>query len=115
MFKVQIDEIEYEVTFIHFPPQHISVTSGLVEPGTLCRITYPKNNRTNRWFQGLTRLHPKDVYNKNIGRKESLKKALQWSLIPDEDELRAKVLREFTKEERTLFWNEYFEVRGKIN
>lgn len=89
MFKVQIDEDEYEITFRHFSKtSHSPGTSCFIQKGAFIRI-------------GETILHPKDNYNRNIGRKMSMARALKEGF--------------FTKEQRTLFWDKYFEVRGKIN
>ena len=50
---------------------------------------------------GHTKLHPNDNFCKNTGRKISFARALK-----DAD---------MDKEERKLFWQEYFKARGKVN
>lgn len=89
MFKVQVDDDEYEVTFQHFPKGR--------GKGTTCKI----KNSFSFYKRGATLLHPKDNYNYNIGRKLSLARALKKGF--------------FTKDDRKLFWDKYFVVRGKVN
>lgn len=94
MFKVQIDEDEYEVTFRHSPRER-----GTYYPGTDCKIQNINSDGWVRW--GATSLHPKDNYCRNTGRKMSLARAMREG--------------KFTKDDRKLFWDKYFEVRGKVN
>ncbi len=93
MFKVQIDEDKYEVTFRHFNRNNC----GNRHPGTDC---YIKEGSKPYWY-GVTELHPRDTYNRNVGRKMSLARALKEG--------------NFRKSDRILFWDKYFEVRGKVN
>ena len=44
--------------------------------------------------EGVVNLYPKDTFSKRIGRKEALKKALTSPM--------------FSREVRTIIWNEYF-------
>lgn len=65
--------------------------------GTECRIRVLD---TETEVYGVSHKNPKDSMNKNVGRKLSLERALQQ--IPDL----------VPKENRILFWNEYFKMRN---
>jgi hypothetical protein len=92
MFKVTINNNEYEVKFRHY---HRDFDDKY--PGTACFIV-----GVDGFIRvGETLLHPKDNYDRNIGRKMSMARALKESRFP--------------KGIRKMFWKEYFEVRGKIN
>lgn len=103
MFNVKINrteeniEVTYKVIFQHYnKPKKVDRDWK----GTLCQII-DEEKETQVSF-GQTILNPIDNYSKNLGRKLALDRALRNAHI-------------FGREERTLFWKEYFKVRGKVN
>lgn len=100
MFKVKIGEDEYEVSFQHYVPSDTQ-RDNFHDPnifretfGTVCYIEKPEYIIT-----GISDLSIKDNYNRNVGRKVSLTKALK-ELFPNEPE------------QRKLFWDAYYKARG---
>ena len=102
MFKVKIGEDEYEVTFEHYIPaeaDYKSVEMGLLPEhqfrirfGTTCNIW--ENEHLVMTIPAQLSVH--DHFNRNIGRKVSLARALQY----------------IQPENRVLFWQAYYEARG---
>ncbi len=95
-----VNNNEYIVKFTHTQTGGKRVTKLSVhdEPlirHTECKILTPIEGKEMPGFVsiGYAKCHPKDNFNKETGRQLSLKKALE-----DGD---------FSKEERTEFWNAY--------
>lgn len=97
MFKVKIGEDEYEVTFFHSIPEpddykYLESEEFRVRFGTSCYVYL--NGRLVK--SSNADLSIKDNFNRNIGRKVSLAKALQY-IEPNN---------------RVLFWDAYYKARG---
>jgi hypothetical protein len=99
MFKVTVDDVEYEVVFNHFIPDKEVNKSTIPEQefrnafGTSCTIY--ENDKIVGY--GTADLSPKDNFNRNTGRKVSLTRALKAFDNP---------------EDREAFWNQYWMARG---
>jgi len=91
--KVTINNTEYYVYWKH-------IQEGRYK-GTKCFII---DNKTEKMIiEGMGVLHPNDNFNKKIGRKISLTKALNnYDSMMEEDS--------WKKEGRTMFWNEYHKL-----
>ena len=104
MFTVEINHPEeninatYKVIFHHYNKLKKNVRRDW--KGTICQII--DEEREMQISSGQTILNPIDNYNKNLGRKLALDRALRNAHI-------------FGREERTLFWEAYFKARGKVN
>lgn len=109
MFKVTVDDVEYEVIFSHHLPKHNDrkkVTDGFNTEsefretfGTLCVIYRGKDGMFVS--MGESELSIKDSFNRNIGRKVALTKSLNTTFSGDT-----------YKELRKAFWNAYYKARG---
>lgn len=103
MFKVKIGEDEYEVQFEHYIPKVDSKNLFIEEFfketfGTTCKIY--KGTSQYPIMMEFSHLNPCDNFNRNIGRKISLARALK-QLFPD------------SPLNRFVFWQAYYEARGK--
>ena len=99
--KVELSSTVYQITWQHFNYQNTSIEkmsqTSVKFSQTRCFIV---NIATNIVVaEGQAILSAKDNYNRNKGRKISLRKALTWS--------------SFLKAERKLIWLEYFKMRGE--
>ena len=92
MFTVKIDKDEYKVEF-----EYAHNLYGKSEiKRTSCYIL--KENKYQCLSSGRATVHPNETANKNIGRKVSLKRALENA--------------GFGKFTRKLFWEAYYNARG---
>ena len=109
MFKVIVDDVEYEVRFEQYPPPDVDREKFTDEYkfrfcfGTICSIIYEDagDDEENYTYEikGISELSIKDQFNRSIGRKVSLTKALK-ELFPDD------------ANKRKVFWTKYWLVRG---
>lgn len=71
--------------------------SGITRPYTECLIYIVNGDHTKTLLNKVSAyLHPKDQYNKNVGRKISMQKAL----------------KDFSYNDQTAFWSAYKEMRN---
>lgn len=111
MFRVKVNEDEYSVSFAHDIPSNVDYAyykmhqryphyektfRGLF--GTRCDILDINNRGWSEWSD----LSIHDQFNRSIGRKVSLTKALQ-SAFPGEQ----------NKPIRKLFWDAYYKARNE--
>ena len=104
MFKVKIGEDEYEVTFEHEIPHKYDYEDMKPEDfrkyfGTGCTIDLLPERQIGWLAWSDLSIH--DHFNREIGRKVSLTKALKQAFPYPAD-----------KENRKLFWQAYYEARG---
>lgn len=79
-------------------------------PLTVCTISEVlPDNTLSQVAQGTVGCYFKDNFNKNVGRKLSLDRAMHQE-VPDADAGQWRQL--FAKEARTEVWKEYFKMRG---
>ena len=99
MFTVKVNDKEYEVTFDHYVPtppdrEFFDEEKFRAMFGTVCLLGAQSTGSAN--------LNIKDNFNRNIGRKISLNRALQKA-FPGET----------NKEIRKAFWDAYYKARGE--
>jgi len=87
MFKVQYKESEFNVSF-----QHPTSDGETVRRGTVCTVEGPEGA-----VIGISICHPEDNFDRSVGRKRALTRALA----------------PFEKEFRTAVWSEYFRRHNK--
>ena len=100
MFKVKIDEDEYEVTFKHFIPDEKDRETYTKEAfmetfGTSCEIA-STGSGLYLYGYGSSDLHPNDNFDRKIGRKIALTRAL----------------KDFPAGVRVKFWEAYKQMQG---
>lgn len=114
MFKVTIDETEYEVRFEHYPPPDID-RKNITDKhnfhfcfGTICSITYKEivdfddGEIYTYEITGQSELSIKDQFNRNTGRKIALSRALH-NLFDRQTDLN----------KRLKFWRAYYMARNE--
>ena len=94
MFEVNLGKYLYQVDFMHC--RESDATFFLGHEGTYCQILSSVGITVST---GETVLHANDNYDKNFGRKLALRRALRRA--------------GFTRDQRILFWNEYFRTRNQ--
>lgn len=115
---VKIEDTIYKVSWKHILP------NGENRGCTTCNIEVVKDMTTNPYVTELVDTavafcHSNDQFNKSIGRKYSLRKALsKWSLlIPFEGHVTSYTdvmqFRNEVKRQRKLFWDAYFKEHKK--
>lgn len=90
MFNVKVGDVEYHVGFFYDE----CITECFIHPES--SDTYEMNSNIG---VGYAVCKYPDVFNKNTGRKLSLKRALGYL--------------DFDRETRKVFWDKYWEKRGK--
>lgn len=79
-------------------------------PTTLCTISeILPDNTLAQVAQGSVGCYFKDNFNKNVGRKLSLERAMKQQ-VPNDTKGQWEQL--FAKEQRLAVWKEYFKMRG---
>lgn len=109
--KIQINNAVVSVKWIHYNDKGIPNTNTFKqEPNrrTICKLEINDQKDFNLQAEGVAKLSKRDNYNKEIGRKLSLKKALA-NLVIDanlqlEDEMKLPVM---SPDEKRKIWEEY--------
>ena len=94
MFTVNIDGDEFKVEFCYPTYGEYDIFGYKLTRETYCRILDDFDAVVSFGYSACS---PQDQFNKNIGRKLSLARALDGI---------------FTREERQLFWDAYFVARN---
>ncbi len=97
MFSLHVDNVPFKVEF-----EHINPPINGAQRGTICKIF--RGDGDGKWGLagfGVTRVHPKDQYNKETGRKLAMRYAFDsmgWVGM-------------LFKPLRTSFWKKYFNAQ----